>query len=61
MKNKLLKIALMAVGYFALIVAVTYIMSLSKGEKYQFNWVIYAIGGVIFALLTEFFPANRWR
>ena len=61
MKNRLLKILLMAVGYFALISAVTFILSLVRNEQYQFNWVVYAIGGVIFSLLTEFFPSNRWR
>ncbi|MBR5947500.1 MAG: hypothetical protein IKZ82_02480 [Clostridia bacterium] len=61
MKNRLLKTALMAVGYFALIVAVTFILSRVKNEPYQFNWLIYAIGSVLFALITEFFPASRWR
>lgn len=61
MKNRILKIALMAVGYFALIAAVTFVLALVRGEEYRFNFVVCAVGGVLFALLTEFFPASRWR
>ena len=57
----LLKTALMAVGYFALIAAVTFILALVRGEEYLFNFVICAVGGMLFAPLTELFPANRWR
>ncbi len=59
--NRYLKLFLMAVGYAALIAAVTYVLSLLRGQEYRFNWVICAVGGVLFALITEFFPANRLR
>ncbi|MBR3298467.1 MAG: hypothetical protein IKI64_04615 [Clostridia bacterium] len=59
--NRYLKLLLMSIGYFALIVAIFFILSLLKGEPFQFNFWVGAIGGVLFALITEFFPSSRWR
>ena len=59
--KRILKILLMAVGYFALIAVVTFILSLVRQEEYHFNWLICTVGGFAFALMTEFMPANRLR
>lgn len=61
MKNKFLKILLLAVGYFALIAAVTFILSRVRADEYHFNWLFCAIGGVMLAIVTACFPSNKWR
>ena len=59
--KRILKILLMAVGYFALIAGISYILSLVRQQEYHFNWLICTVGGIAFALMTEFMPANRLK